>query len=203
MFCPNTHCCSFFEVPCQLPEPEGRWPGLVALFFCLELAVARQLWLYLCPSSLPRPLGLAAMHSNHSHRNAHCIPLRVLVEGSASGNLILPFLRPAVTSRLPLTFPLTSQCLRHGSLLCVSLLSSILILKLVTLPIVVTSRNRSRVPLCHDSSDINGFFGVDEHVLNETVVMIAWLLNILKDTELYNVNVNYIHVINKKTFNVS
>lgn len=33
--------------------------------------------------------------------------------------------------------------------------------------------------------------------------MIAQLLNVLKDTELHTVNVNYIHMINKKTFNVS
>lgn len=33
--------------------------------------------------------------------------------------------------------------------------------------------------------------------------MVAQLLNILKDTELHTVNVNYIHVKNKKTFNVS
>lgn len=152
VFCPSTHCCGFFRGPLQLWEPEARWQAWWPCFSA---------WVGSCQTAVAVPLsflpaqvtGFSCNASNHSHRSAHCGPLLVLAEGSARGDLILPLPRPAAT-RLP---PGTVSALLpphsphsvsvHGSLICASVLSSIFILKLVTVQIVVTSRERSRGPL--------------------------------------------------------
>lgn len=79
VFLPGTHCYSFF---CGLLLPlEGlgkarsgraRWmarlPGFVSL---CGIPIAKQLWLHLCGSLLPRLLCSAEAHIAHSCRNAH------------------------------------------------------------------------------------------------------------------------------------
>lgn len=77
---------------------EGKAPGSVHLFLCLEFWLLDHLtWTYFYAASLFRSLGSASAPTAHCSRNAQQISLLLPAKGSASHNLIAPLFGPSPT----------------------------------------------------------------------------------------------------------